>query len=119
MFYLIAASLILGSIAIAELGSRSREGLERNWLAGLRTPTTMASDEAFRVANQKIWELYYAMATALFFGGVGVVVLGLLKASNDTLALFILGDSFIVMVLTAIQYVLGIKAAKSVTEKRD
>ncbi|MDO5099269.1 MAG: SdpI family protein [Corynebacterium sp.] len=69
--------------------------MERNWCAGLRTPTTMASDEAFRVANRKIWKLYYGIAAALFVECAGVMALA----------------------LTVIWYVVGIKAAKSATEK--
>ncbi|AKK06652.1 SdpI/YhfL protein family [Corynebacterium mustelae] len=115
MFYLVSASLIASSIIIAALGNESRKGLKRNWWAGLRTPTTMASDEAFRAANQKVWKLYFAMAAVLFIEGIGVAVLEYAKANNETLATFVLSSTFIVLLIARAQYVIGTRAAKSIT----
>jgi uncharacterized membrane protein len=67
-----AAVILIGAVVIASGGSliwvaaASWQGrLQRNWAAGVRTASTMRSDEAFTVANK---------AAAPFAGAGGVVM---------------------------------------------
>ncbi|GAA1474686.1 SdpI family protein [Corynebacterium felinum] len=112
MFYFVAANMIVAGVVIAYIGHASRTGLKRNWWAGLRTPATMASEEAFRAANQRVWKLYYAMAAVTFLQGIGVAILAFTRASDDTLAMFILAGVCCILALAGAQVVLGSRAAK-------
>lgn len=116
MFYFVSASLVISSILIAVLGNESRKGLKRNWWAGLRTSVTLSSDEAFRLANQKVWKLYIVIALILFIEGAGVAILPYSDATDEVIAIFILTSSFIVLTLAGIQYIVGSRAAKSVSD---
>ena len=63
---LIAAGLGLIWLAVAS----RQERLPRNGLAGVRTPTTVRSDQAFRVANKVAAPLTAAGGVVLALGGL-------------------------------------------------
>jgi uncharacterized membrane protein len=69
---LILAGLALIVVAVASW----QERLPRNSLAGVRTPTTMRSDQAFKVANKVAAPLTAAGGVVLVLGGVLAALLG-------------------------------------------
>ena len=68
---LLAAAVLL---TVAVLGARGR--LRRNPWAGVRTSRTLASDEAFTVANKVAAAPLGAAATVALLGGITLVVGG-------------------------------------------
>ena len=69
---LILAGLALIVVAVASW----QERLPRNSLAGVRTPSTMRSDQAFKVANKVAAPLTAAGGVVLALGGVLATALG-------------------------------------------
>ncbi len=69
---LILAGLALIAVAVASW----QERLPRNSLAGVRTPSTMRSDQAFKVANKVAAPLTAAGGVVLALGGVLATALG-------------------------------------------
>lgn len=68
--------VILAGLALIWLAVVSwRERLPRNGLAGVRTRSTMRSDEAFRVANKVAAPLSGAGGAVMILGGALAVVL--------------------------------------------
>jgi hypothetical protein len=77
----VAAQILVGAVAVAAGGvliwvaAASWQGrLQRNALAGLRTPSTMRSDEAFLVANKAAAPFAAAGGVAMALGGVVAMV---------------------------------------------
>ena len=68
----IVLGLVLIVVAVASWQGR----LPRNILAGVRTPSTMRSDQAFKVANKVAAPLTTAGGVVLVLGGVLAAVLG-------------------------------------------
>ena len=63
--------LVLGGLGIIGLAVASWHGrLPRNGLAGVRTPSTMRSDEAFRIANKVAAPLTAAGGAVIAVAGV-------------------------------------------------
>ena len=72
-----AVILILAGLALIVVAVASwQERLPRNILAGVRTPTTMRSDQAFKVANKVAAPLTAAGGVVLALGGVLAALLG-------------------------------------------
>ncbi len=72
-----AVILILVGLVLIVLAVASRQGrLPRNIVAGVRTPSTMRSDQAFKVANKVAAPLTAAGGAVLVLGGVLAAVLG-------------------------------------------
>ncbi len=69
---LILVGLVLVVVAVASW----QERLPRNSLAGVRTPSTMRSDQAFKVANKVAAPLTAAGGVVLALGGVLGAALG-------------------------------------------
>lgn len=71
-----AVVVILAGLLLDWLSVRMwRERLPRNAVAGVRTRSTMRSDEAFRVANKAAAPLSGAGGAALVAGGLAAVFL--------------------------------------------
>jgi uncharacterized membrane protein len=79
---LILAGLVLIVVAVASW----QERLPRNVLAGVRTPTTMRSDQAFKVANKVAAPLTAAGGAVLMLGGVLAALLGTSSAGPVLIA---------------------------------
>lgn len=72
-----AVILILAGLALIVVAVASWQGrLPRNALAGVRTPSTMRSDQAFKVANKVAAPLTAAGGVVLGLGGVLAALLG-------------------------------------------
>jgi uncharacterized membrane protein len=68
--------IVLGLVLIVVAVASWQERLPRNMLAGVRTPSTMRSDQAFKVANKVAAPLTAAGGGVLVLGGVLTAVLG-------------------------------------------
>lgn len=75
---LIVVGLVLIVLAVASWQGR----LPRNFVAGVRTPTTMRSDQAFKVANKVAAPLTAAGGAVLVLGGVLAALLGQSSAAH-------------------------------------
>lgn len=101
---LIAAGALLAVVAI-----RSRRGsLPRNWIVGIRSTSTLASDAAWVAAHR-------AAAPSLAFGSVGSVVAGIALAFRPSnrvgLAIVLVGLVWLLTFVVAGGY-LGNRAAR-------
>jgi uncharacterized membrane protein len=75
----------LGGLVVIGVGIRGwQERLPRNFIAGVRTPATMRSDEAFRIANKVAAPLEVAGGAVMVAGGALATVLPV-RASKSTL----------------------------------
>lgn len=91
------ATLVLGCVVTAEVGRRARRGaLPRNHMAGIRTPATLADDEAWARAHREA-------GSVLQGTGVAGVVLGLATA---VVAATGAGDAVVAGLLVAVAAVL-------------
>jgi len=109
-----AAAILLGVIVICSGGSLVwiaviswQGGLQRNNLAGVRTPSTMRSDEAFAVANK-------AAAPYAAAGG-GVMIVGgalTLVVPRHDFGAPLFGGIIIGLVMILVGAVIGVRACK-------
>lgn len=97
---------------IAWIGRRAATGrLDRNWIAGIRTSATLASDEAWEAAHR-------VAGTMLVWAGAASAVSGLalLSRPSDAVgAAIVLAGQAVVVALVAIACVRGNRAAKAAT----
>ncbi len=110
---ILCAVLLLGGSALLVVGWRGLRGrLPRNRYAGVRTPATLCSDEAFELGNR------VAAPAILAAGGVsavsGVVLPGL-PSLTSVVVVAVLGLIGVV-VLTGVGGVLGNRAASAMPE---
>jgi uncharacterized membrane protein len=78
--------IVVGLILIVLAVASWQERLPRNILAGVRTPSTMRSDQAFKVANKVAAPLTAAGGGVLVLGGVLTAVLGTSSAGPTLIA---------------------------------
>ncbi|MFT7601779.1 MAG: putative membrane protein [Acidimicrobiales bacterium] len=108
---LIAGGLLVAAVAIQGL----RGSLARNRGAGIRTPQTLASDEAWDVAHRTggIWMLVGA------FGSIipGIVVL--FRPSNGTATLVIMAGMGIMVAFVIVGGAVGSLAASRLSTPKD
>ena len=78
--------ILLGLVLIVVAVASWRGRLPRNILAGVRTPTTMRSDQAFKVANKVAAPLTAAGGGVLMLGGVLAALLGKSSAGPALIA---------------------------------
>ena len=103
-----AVSLIVGGLVVGWVGLRTaRNQLPRNWVAGLRTRTTMASDEAW-YAGQRAGAGYVVAAGVV---GVATGVIALFF-SDPVAAAIILGGTALLLGLVVVGGVKGQRAAR-------
>lgn len=94
---------------VGVLGWRGR--LPRNRLAGIRTPATMASDEAFEAANRAGGLLISLGGSTAVLGGVASLTLHAVHA--DAAAwICALGGVLVMAVLAVVGGVVGVRAAR-------
>lgn len=107
-----AWAVIVGAFAINYLAFRARAGtLTRQSWAGIRTRTTMASDEAWRTAHDIAWP--WLVAGAWIMALSGAIALGV--SNSDELAAFILlGGLVVAGIPFAVGAMRGLRAAGTV-----
>jgi uncharacterized membrane protein len=101
--------IVLAGLLIVWLAIRSWQGrLSRNYVAGVRTPSTMRSDEAFRMANK-------AAAPFTLVGGLLFVVTGVVAAIVPARAASVVLPTGVAIaaVLLVVGGVVGVRAARA------
>jgi uncharacterized membrane protein len=104
-------ALMVGGIALVVLGAIARAGkLPRQSVVGLRTKATLASDEAWRAAQEvgAIWVI--GAGAILFIGGVSVMLVDS-ETTGDVVALI---ATALMLVPLVIGFRKGQAAAQSV-----
>lgn len=113
---LLAVTMFGSGLFLIWIGGKSAAGtLKRNWFVGIRTRTTLASDEAWRAAHM-------AGATATTWAGVASVVSGLalLARPSNTIGLVVVFVGLAIMlVLVVVSMVKGQRAAKKTVPDGD
>jgi uncharacterized membrane protein len=104
-----AIVLVLAGLVIVWVAIRSWQGrLSRNYVAGVRTPSTMRSDEAFRIANKVAAP--FTLVAGLLFAVTGVVA-AVLPLHTATVVLPT--GVVIAAVVAVIGGVMGVRAARA------
>lgn len=110
---IIGAVLVLGGAAVLATGWRGLQGtLPRNRFAGVRTPTTMRSDEAFELGNRVAAPPTLAGAVVAILVGASLPMLETASTMTLVLVIGVLGSA--ALILTG--GVLGNRAALSMPE---
>jgi uncharacterized membrane protein len=105
-----AIVLVLAGLFIVWLAIRSWQGrLTRNYVAGVRTPSTMRSDEAFRAANKAAAP--FTLVAGLLFAVTGVVAA---VVPLHTATVVLPTGVVVAGVLAVIGGVIGVRAARAV-----
>jgi uncharacterized membrane protein len=99
----IAAGFVLVWVAVA--GWRGR--LSRNWAAGVRTSSTMRSDEAFAVANKAAAPLGVAGGIVMALGGVLALVV-----PKHLFGVPLFSGVLVGIALCVVDAVIGVRACK-------
>lgn len=100
--------IVVGLVLIVLAAASWRGRLPRNSFAGVRTPSTMRSDQAFKVANKVAAPLTAAGGAVLALGGVLTVALGKSSAGPALIACAVACG-----VLCVVGGVLGARAART------
>ena len=104
-------AMVVGGIALIVLGALGRTGkLTRQSIVGLRTKATLASDEAWNVAQEAAANWVVGAGAILFAGGVFVV----LTDSETTGGVVALGATALILIPLVIAFWRGQAAAQSV-----
>jgi uncharacterized membrane protein len=101
--------IVLAGLLIVWLAIRSWQGrLARNYVAGVRTRSTMRSDEAFRIANK-------AAAPFSLVGGLLFVVTGVVTAivPVHTATVVLLTGVVVAAVVIVVGSVMGVRASRA------
>jgi uncharacterized membrane protein len=100
--------LALAGLVVIGVAVRGWQGrLARNFVAGVRTPATMRSDEAFRAANKVAAPLSATGGAVMFVGGVASAALPIRAGGPAVLA-----TAGVAVVLIVIGAILGVRAAR-------
>jgi uncharacterized membrane protein len=99
----------LVGLLVVWLAIRSWQGrLSRNYVAGIRTPATMRSDEAFRTANK-------VAAPFSLVGGIVIAVIGVLQMIVPVRAdvVIVLPGVVVAAVVMVVGGIKGVRAARA------
>ncbi|MBT8211915.1 MAG: SdpI family protein [Acidimicrobiia bacterium] len=109
-----AIVLIAGGLVVSWLGQKAAVGnLDRNWVVGIRIPSTLASDEAWDAGHRAAGRILILAGSAPIIGGALMLVVGW---GRDTLAATIALVACGVLVgLVLISGRVADRAAKAVT----
>ncbi|WP_447004276.1 SdpI family protein [Saccharothrix isguenensis] len=106
--------LVVGGVALGVVGYLSlTERLPRNGYAGVRTPSTMRSDTAFRVGNK-------AAGLPTLVGGIVALagaVVGWSMPTGEALLVVVMVATIAMLALVVAGGVLGVRAARAVGEE--
>ncbi|RAV32608.1 SdpI family protein [Corynebacterium heidelbergense] len=81
MFCILSATYTLAGAMFLWLALASRRGLSRNHCAGIRTPKTMRSDEAFVTANRAVWGLTFLQGAIFLLSAVALILVSRAQVS--------------------------------------
>jgi len=104
-------AMMVGGAALIVLGALGRSGRPtRQWVVGLRTEATLASDEAWKAAHEAAAMWVVGTGGVLFVGGVVVM----LADSETTAGVVALISVAVMLIPLAVAYRKGQAAAQSV-----
>ena len=104
-------ALIVGAFALVFIALRARAGrLGRQSVVGLRTKTTMASDEAWSAAHHVVWPWLIVAASIMVASAVLVLAV---EPTEDTSAAILLGGVAVAAVPFGIGARRGQQAARN------
>ena len=107
-------TLVAAGLLLMWIGRKASTGtLQRNWVAGIRTTTTLASDEAWMAAH-------VAGGPAMTWAGVASVLAGLalLVRPSDAVGLVIvLAGTGVMLALVVVSAVKGQRAARAIGDE--
>lgn len=113
MFYSIGVGLLITALAIFWLGIRAKQGLERNYIMGVRTRATMESDEVFTLANQVVWKGYPLIAGIVFLQAICCFLFEPYKISYETITWLLILTSTLILMIALGQVYIANKVAKA------
>jgi uncharacterized membrane protein len=100
--------IALGGLLLIWVAIRMWQGrLPRNSIAGVRTPTTMRSSEAFDIANKAAAPLAVAAGVFLTAGGLAAAIL-----ADDEGATALLAGTLACAALAIVGGVIGVRACR-------
>jgi len=103
-----AVIVMLAGLLVVWVAVRSwQERLPRNWIAGVRTPSTMRSDEAFRIANKTAAPLAGAGGAVLIAGGLATALV-----PKSAAGIPLLGGTVLFLVLIVVGAIKGVRACR-------
>ena len=106
-------TMFLAGLLIMWLGDRMTEGrFGRNRWAGIRTPSTMKSDEAWYAAHEVGGPWMSRGGILAAAGGLGGILAGVLGASEAWVVGFVLAGALVMMVMLIVGTVRGTAAAR-------
>jgi uncharacterized membrane protein len=104
-----AIIIVLVGLLIVWIAIRSWQGrLSRNYIVGIRTPSTMRSDEAFRIANKTAAPFSLAAGLLFIVGGAVTAV-----APHDTASAVLPAGVVIAAIVAVVGGVKGVRAARA------
>ena len=107
--------MLLSGLLIMWMGGRmANRRLKRNKWAGIRTPSTMKSDEAWFIAHEAGAPLMTTAGTLAAAGGLTGIVAALLGGSEGVVAGLILAGALLMTVLLIVATVRGARAAREI-----
>lgn len=107
--------LLVAGVALAWIGLKGERGtLPLNWVAGIRTKATMASDEAWDAAHRAGGRLMTISGVVLAASAVPLFF----RPSNAVAAVLILGSTGVVLVLAVWSTIRANRAARDVLDMR-
>ena len=110
-----AWAVILGALAINYIGFRARAGtLTRQSFAGIRTKTTMASDEAWKAAHDVAWP--WIVAGAWTMALTGVIALQLENPSDETAGAILIAGLGVAAIPFGVGFTRAQRAARDVLD---
>lgn len=72
-----ALVLVSGGLAVIWIGRQAARGeLDRNWVAGIRITSTLASDEAWQAGHRAAGRFLVLAGIAPLLGGIAMIVVG-------------------------------------------
>lgn len=108
-------SMLVAGLVIMWIGNRMAEGrFTRNRWAGIRTPSTMKSDEAWLAAHEAGAPLMSSAGTLGAAGGLVGVIAGVLGASEGVVVGLILVGALLMTVLLIAATVKGARTARDI-----
>lgn len=113
-------SLFVACIVITRIGRRAAAGgLPRNHAAGLRTPATLADDEAWDLGNRIAGPSVVLAGVGGAVATVGVAAIELVGASESVVGVALVIATLLMAALVVVGAVRGHRAAADLIASRD
>jgi uncharacterized membrane protein len=108
-------TMLVSGLVIMWLAGRMATGrLRRNMWAGIRTPSTMKSDEAWNAAHEAAAHLTNVAGILAALGGLTGMTAGLLGFGPGVVTGLILGGAVLMLIVVLVAAVKGVRVARHV-----